>query len=160
MARGRKVEPAVEPLPFGGPQHATGAGGEIPPPVQLGPLAQEKWRAMIGPLSARPGGLTAGDLDALAQYCVAYVNWLRVSAQMESAELLVSGKNHIVYMNPLFNVMANLEASVIKNASRLGLDAAARVRAKIKETTKKSDAFAEFARRSPGRRTLDDIQSE
>ena len=160
MARGRKVEPGVAPLPFGGPQNATDEAGAIPAPAQLGPLAQEKWRAMIGPLAARPGGLTAGDLDALAQYCVAYVNWLRVSAEMETAELLVCGRNQISYMNPLFNVMANLEASVIKNASRLGLDTAARVRAKIKETTKKSDAFAEFAKRSPGRRTLDDEENE
>jgi phage terminase small subunit len=77
---------------------------------------------------------------------------------METAELLVSGRNQILYMNPLFNVMANLEASVIKNASRLGLDTAARVRAKIKEATKKSDAFAEFAKKSPGRRTLDEAE--
>lgn len=157
MARGRKIEPVVAPLPFGGPQNETN-GNAIPPPSSLGPLAQAKWREMIGPLSARPGGLTAGDLDALAQYCCAFVNWLRVSAEMETAELLVSGRNQILYMNPLFNVMANLEASVIKNASRLGLDTAARVRAKIKEATKKSDAFAEFAKKSPGRRTLDEAE--
>ena len=159
MARGRKVEPAVAPLPFGGPQNATDEGGAIPPPASLGPLAKEKWQSMIGPLAARPGGLTAGDLDALAQYCCAFVNWLRVSARMETEELLTSGRNGIVYMNPLFNVLSNLEASVIKNASRLGLDTAARVRAKIKETTKKSDAFAEFAKRAPGRRTMDDAET-
>lgn len=158
MARGRKTEPAASSsLPSGGPLNdASGGAGGYPAPSQLGPLTRAKWDEMIPQLSARPGGLTAGDLDALAQYCSAFVNWRRASAELETAELLVSGKNHIQYMNPLFNVVSSLEASVVKNAARLGLDTAARVRAKIKDPVKKSSAFEEFAKRGRSRAMPDD----
>ena len=147
MARGRKTEPAV----VGGPPNDV---GDYPAPEQLGPAARAKWAAMIPELIRSRGSLTQGDQDALAQYCTAMVNYLRAAGELETAELLSTGKNGISYMNPLFNVVANLEASVVKNAARLGLDTAARARVKIKsESVKKSDAFADFAKKAPGRRT-------
>lgn len=152
MARGRKTEPS----PVGGPPNDA---GDYPSPDQLGPAARAKWSAMIPELVKARGSLTQGDLDALAQYCSSFVMWLRASAELETAELLSTGKNGISYMNPLFNVASNLEASVVKNAARLGLDTAARVRVKIKsESVKKSDAFQEFAKRAPGRRLQDEAE--
>lgn len=141
--RGRKPTP---------PAVVDGAGGgyQPPAPADLSDRAAAKWAELV-PQIARMVPLKDTDQDALRQYVEAAVMRVRAVTELDGLDtLLACGPNGTEYPHPLFKIVAQAEAVMMKLAERFGLDPGSRRRLQI-EAAKADTAFAEFLKRGRDR---------
>ena len=170
MARGRKSNPvpqdepvvipvAKPPQPVAHNEGSLGGTGDgVTMPGGMTQAAQDVWRRVV-PLIASMYPLRESDADALHQYCDAVCLRAKAMAELQkpNSELILCTPNGAYQTNPLFKIIAQFEAVMMKIGERFGLDPTSRRRLKIADKQANADPFQEFisggGRRKPNTTT-------
>ena len=137
----KKGTPKNEPEPL---------AGELIPPEWIVGKALEKWHDVV-PKLAGLRVITPADVDAIAQYCALYEQWLRYLDQVRRGlDVLVirdkDGKVKYMQASPAATMFVKLQAAMLKIAREFGLTPSSRVGMETTSDKKEADPLDEFLR--------------
>ena len=107
---------------------ATSAEDVEKPPAWLSPAAKKEWRRVV-PQLLKINVVGNLDLSSIAGYCETFAQWVAVTKELHTQDLVITTEDGRMYENPLVKLQTSYAQEMRRFSDMAGLSISARLKA-------------------------------